>query len=56
MKLSYIIVIIAIAAVLIYFLLSYAFPDAPVWIVFIAAALGMFVAMGLKNKDDGNKG
>ena len=56
MKLSYIIVIIAIAAVLIYFILSYAVPGIPSWIVFIAAALGMFVAMGVKNKDGGNKG
>ena len=56
MKLSYIIVIIAIAAVLIYFILSYALPGIPAWIVFIVAALAMFVAMGLKNKDDSGKG
>lgn len=54
MKLSYIICIIAIAAVLLYFILSYAIPGAPTWIVFIAAALGMIIAMGVKNKEGGN--
>ena len=56
MKLGYIICIIAIAAVLLYFILSYAIPGAPTWIVFIAAGLGMVIAAGVKNKDGGNKG
>ncbi len=56
MKLSYIICIIAIASVLLYFILSYAIPGAPVWIVFIAAGLGIVIAAGVKNKDGGSKG
>ena len=52
MKLSYIICIIAIAAVLIYFIVSYLVPNAPAWIVFIAAGLGMIIAAGVKNKND----
>ena len=56
MKLGYIIAIIAIASVLIYFILSYAVPGIPAWIVFIAAALGMMIAIGVKNKDGGSKG
>ena len=55
MKLGYIICIIAIAAVLLYFILNFAFPQAPTWIVFIAAGLGMVIAMAVKNKEDGGK-
>ena len=55
MKLGYIIAIIAIAAVLLYFILAYAVPDSPAWLVFIAAGLGMIIASGVKNKGDGNK-
>ena len=56
MKLGHIIAVIDIAAVLIYFILSYAVPGVPAWIVFIAAALAMMVTAGVKNKDGGNKG
>ena len=52
MKLSYVIAIIAIAAVLIYFILTYAVPGLPSWIVFIAAALAMAIAAGVMNKGD----
>lgn len=55
MKLGYIIAIIAIAAVLIYFILTYVAPGIPAWIVFIAAGLGMMIAAGVKNRNDGNK-
>jgi len=51
MKPGYIICIIAIAAVLVYFILSYVFPGAPTWIVFIAAGLGMVIAMAVKKKE-----
>lgn len=51
MKLSNIIAIIAIAAVLVFFIITYAFPGAPAWLVFIAAGLGMVIASGLK-KDE----
>ena len=56
MKLGYIICIISIAAVLLYFILNYAIPGAPTWIVFIAAGLGIVIAAGVKNKDGGSKG
>ena len=55
MKLGYIICIIAIAAVLLYFILDLAIPGAPTWIVFIAAGLGMIIAMGVKNKEGDGK-
>ena len=55
MKLSNIIAIIAIASVLIFFIIMYAFPGAPAWLVFIAAGLGMAIAGGLK-KDELSKG
>jgi len=50
MKTSYIICIIAIAAVLIFFLLNYFAPTAPGWLVFIAAGLGIVVVTGIRNK------
>ena len=56
MKLGYIIAIIAVAAVLVFFILSYAAPGIPAWIVFIVAALAMMIAAGVKNKDGGSRG
>ena len=53
MKLGYIICIIAMSAVLLYFILSYLAPDFPSWLDFIAAGIAMMVAMGLKNRDAG---
>ena len=55
MKLGYIIAIIAIAAVLIYFILTYVAPGIPAWIVFIAAGLGIVIAGAVMNKDKGSK-
>ena len=55
MKQGYIIAIIAIAAVLIFFILTYAIPGAPAWLVFIAAGLGMVIAAAMKKKDGENK-
>ena len=55
-KLGYIIAIIAIAAVLIFFILSYAVPGIPAWLVFIVAALAMMIAAGVKNKNGGSNG
>lgn len=56
MKLGHIIAIIAIAAALIYFILTYAIPVAPAWLVFIAAGLGIVIAASVKNKDGKSKG
>jgi hypothetical protein len=50
MDLGKIIAIIAIAAVLIFFVISYAAPGSPAWLVFIAAGLGMVIAAGVKSK------
>ena len=50
MKTSYIICIIAIAAVLVFFLLNQFMPTTPNWLVFIAAGLGIVIASALKNK------
>jgi len=54
MKLGYIIVIIAMASVLLYFILNYFAPSFPSWIVFIAAGLGMVIAGAVKNKEGGD--
>ena len=50
MKTSQIISIIAIAAVLIFFILMFAAPDAPGWLVFIAAGLAMVIAQAVNGK------
>ena len=52
MKLSNVILIIAIAAVLLFFIFTYAFPGSPAWLVFIAAGLGIAIASGVMGKDD----
>ena len=56
MKTSYIICIIAIAAVLVFFLLNQFFPTAPSWLVFIAAGLGIVIVQGVKSKNKGSGG
>ncbi len=53
MKLGYIVCIIAMASVLIYFILNYFAPSFPSWIVFIAAGIGIVTAGAIKNKDKG---
>ena len=53
MKSGYIIAIIAIAAVLIYFIITYVAPGAPAWLIFIVAALGIVITGAVMNKDKG---
>ena len=55
MSLGSISAIIAIAAVLIFFILMYVAPGFPGWIVFIAAGLGIVIAGAVMNKDKGSK-
>ena len=50
MNLGYISAIIAIASVIIYFILTYVAPGIPAWIVFIVAGLGIVIAGAVKNK------
>lgn len=58
MKLPHIIAIIAIASVLLFFIIHYLASDFPAWLVFIAAGLGIAIASGIKGKDkkDDNSG
>lgn len=55
MKTSQIIAVIAIAAVLIFFIITYAAPSAPAWLVFIAAGLGIVIASFVGRNKDGGK-
>ena len=52
MNLGYISAIIAIVSVLIFFVISYAVPGAPAWIVFIVAGLGIVIAGAVKNRSN----
>ena len=50
MDLGKVIAIIAIAAVLIFFIITYLAPGSPAWLVFIAAGLGMVIASAVMRK------
>ena len=54
MKSGSIIAAIAIASVLIYFILNYLAPGFPSWLIFIVCALAIVIVGGImnKNKDD----
>ena len=50
MNLGYISAIIAITAVLIFFILTFVAPGFPAWMVFIAAGLGIVIAGAVKSR------
>ena len=53
MKLGYIICIIAMATVLVYFVVNYFAPSFPSWLVFIAGGIAMVTVSGIKSKGGG---
>lgn len=50
MNFGYTSAIIAIAAVLIFFILTFVAPGFPAWMVFIAAGLGIVIAGAVKSR------
>lgn len=53
MKTGVIIAIIAMAAVLIYFIIDFLAPGSPSWLVFIAAGIGIVAVGGVLGKNGG---